>query len=41
MENYVSAELEIVAIASQDTISISIEIELGEDELPVDRFYNF
>ena len=40
MENYVNAELEIVAVAAKDTISASIEIELDENELPIDRYAN-
>ena len=39
MENYVSAELEVVAVASADTISASVEITPGENELPVDRYW--
>ena len=41
MENYVNAELEIVAVAAKDTISASIEIELDENELPIDRYSTF
>ena len=39
MENYVSAELEVVAVASADTISSSVEITLGANELPLDRYW--
>lgn len=39
MENYVSAELEVVAVASADTISSSVEITLGENELPLDKYW--
>ena len=35
MENYVNAELEIVALAAGDTISAS-SINTGENELPID-----
>ena len=35
MENYVVAELEIVALASAETISAS-SIPTGENELPID-----
>ena len=35
MENYVAAELEIVALASAETISAS-SIQQGENELPID-----
>ena len=35
MENYVTAELEIVALASAETISAS-NIVPGENELPID-----
>ena len=35
MENYVIAELEIVALAADDTIGAS-DITLGKDELPID-----
>ena len=40
MENYVSAELEVVALSIFDFISASIEIELDENELPLDRYAN-
>ena len=39
MENYVNAELEVVALTSADTISASVEITLGENELPVDKYW--
>ena len=39
MENYVNAELEVVAVASADTISASVEITLGANELPLDRYW--
>ena len=39
MENYVSAELEVVAIAAADTISASVVITPGENELPVDKYW--
>ena len=35
MENYVNAELEIVALATGDTISAS-SIQAGNNELPID-----
>ena len=35
MENYTNAELEIVALASAETISAS-SIQPGENELPID-----
>lgn len=35
MENYVNAELEIVALATADTISAS-SIITGDNELPID-----
>ena len=38
MQNYVNAELEIVDVATIDTISASIEIEREENELPIDRY---
>ena len=38
MEKYTNAELEIVALTSADTISSSIEIILGENELPLDKY---
>ena len=41
MENYVSAELEVVALLKFDLISVSIEIETGDNELPIDRFSSF
>ena len=40
MENYVSAELEVVAVASSDTISASVEIAPGENELPIDKSWS-
>ena len=40
MENYVSAELEVVALSQIDALSASIEIDRGENELPVDRYSN-
>ena len=40
MENYTVAELEIIAVAAKDTISASIEIELDENELPIDKYAN-
>ena len=40
MENYTAAELEIVVVAAKDTISASIEIELDENELPIDKYAN-
>jgi len=39
MENYVNAELEVVAIAAADTISASVVITPGENELPVDKYW--
>jgi hypothetical protein len=39
MENYVNAELEVVALTAADTISSSVEITLGENELPLDRYW--
>ena len=36
MENYVVAELEVVAVATADTISSSFQIPSGENELPID-----
>ena len=39
MENYVNAELEVVALNAADTISASVEIAPGENELPVDRYW--
>ena len=36
MENYVSAELNVVALAAADTISSSVQITPDENELPVD-----
>ena len=39
MEKYTNAELEIVALTSADTISASVEISLGENELPVDKYW--
>jgi hypothetical protein len=39
MENYVSAELEVVSIASADTISASVAITTGDNELPVDKYW--
>ena len=38
MEKYTNAELEIVALTSADTISASVEITLGENELPLDKY---
>ena len=37
MENYVNAELEVVAIAAADTISASVVLTPDENELPVDK----
>ena len=37
MENYVSAELNVVALAAADTISSSVQITPDENELPVDK----
>ena len=39
MEKYVAAELELVALAAADVISISIEYD--ENETEVDRFEAF
>ncbi len=39
MENYVSAELEVVAVAAADTISASVAITPGDNELPVDKYW--
>ena len=39
MENYVVAELEIVALATGDTISAS-SIQTGNNELPIDPVNN-
>ena len=39
MENYVNAELEIVALAAGDTISAST-IPTGNNELPIDPVNN-
>ena len=36
MENYINAELDIVALAAADTISSSVAITPDENELPVD-----
>ena len=36
MENYISAELDVVALAAADTISSSVAITPDENELPVD-----
>ena len=36
MENYVTCELEIVALASAETISASTTIVPGDNELPID-----
>ena len=40
MEIYVSAELEVMALTSADTISASVEIATGENELPVDKTWS-
>ena len=37
MENYVNAELDVVALNAVDTISSSVQISLDENELPVDK----
>ena len=37
MENYVSAELEVVGLCTADTISASVEISSDENELPIDK----
>ncbi len=37
MENYVNAELEVVALTSADTISASVAISTDENELPIDQ----
>ncbi len=37
MEIYTNAELEVVALASADTISASVEISSDENELPIDK----
>ena len=39
MENYVNAELEVVALNAADTISVSVEITPGANELPVDKYW--
>jgi hypothetical protein len=39
MEKYTNAELEVVAVASADTISASVEITLGANELPIDKYW--
>ena len=39
MEKYANAELEIVALSRIDMIASSIEIELDENELPIDDRY--
>ena len=36
MENYVAAELEIVALANAETVSAS-DVVLDDDELPLDK----
>ena len=36
MENYVNAQLDVVTLASADTISSSVQITPDENELPVD-----
>ena len=38
MENYINAEIEILPLSSVDTLSASIPLEPGENELPIDRF---
>jgi hypothetical protein len=38
MENYESAQLEIKAISASDTISVSVDVGTGENELPVDKY---
>ena len=40
MNNYVSAELEVVNFVSADTISASVEVTPGENELPVDKTWS-
>ena len=40
MEIYTNAELEVVALASADTISASVEVAPGENELPVDKTWS-
>ena len=37
MENYISAELNVVDVAVADTISSSVQITPDENELPVDQ----
>ena len=37
VENYVNAELDVVTLASADTISSSVQIPTDENELPVDK----
>ena len=37
VENYVSAELDVVTLASADTISSSVQIPSDENELPIDK----
>lgn len=37
MENYVNAQLDVVTLASADTISSSVQITPDENELPVDK----
>ena len=40
MEIYTNAELEVVALTSADTISASVEVTPGENELPVDKTWS-
>ena len=37
VENYVNAELDVVTLASADTISSSVQITPDENELPIDK----
>ena len=37
VENYVNAELNVVTLASADTISSSVQIPSDENELPIDK----
>ena len=40
MDNYVSAELEVVNFVSADAISASVEVTPDENELPIDKSWS-